>query len=125
MVEKIKTYSFGECLFYDSYAYLKYFSEIDEVKQAYGQEILIDLEDFYGTKKYVFISERGLSTRLNPEILKSLNLTKMKALAIVSPEGPDRMEELIKEQEYFKGSFAFFTSFEAAKNWALTFLEED
>ncbi len=123
MIVKSLKYPFGEFLFYDRYAYFKYFDEIDEVKEHYAQQILKDLESFYGSKKYVFISERGLNTRLNPEILKVLNLTKMKALAIVSPEGPSRREELIKEQEYFKGSFAFFTTYEAAKDWALTFLD--
>jgi len=45
----------------------------------------------------------------------------MYALAVVSPEGSQRREELVVEQGYYKGSFAFFTSYKAAEEWVLTF----
>ncbi|MBA82551.1 MULTISPECIES: hypothetical protein [unclassified Leeuwenhoekiella] len=123
MILKTLEYPFGKGLLYDRYVHFIYPDDIKEVTPEYARMILKDVDSFYGNQKYVFISERGLDTRLDPEMLKGLNLSKMKALAIVSPEGPSRMEELIKEQEVFKGSFAFFTNFDAAKDWALTFLD--
>lgn len=125
MILKTLEYPFGQCLVYEKYAHCKFFDSVRDVPAEYGKQIVKDLDETFGNKKYVLISERGLNTRVEPSVLKLLNLARMKALAIVSPEGEARREELVQEQQYFKGSFAFFTNFEAAKDWALTFIEED
>ncbi len=125
MILKTLEYPFGKCYVYENYAHCIFFDSVLEVPAAYAKQVVKDLDETFGNKKYVLISERGLNTRVEPSILKLLNLARMKALAIVSPEAESRREELIQEQQFFKGSFAFFTNFEAAKDWALTFVEED
>ncbi|PHR98034.1 MAG: hypothetical protein COA80_06195 [Leeuwenhoekiella sp.] len=107
--------------YYAKFIHFKFNEDLKEVVLEYSKQIFDDLENFYGSDKYVFISERGLETSLDPSFIKSLNLFKMKALAVVSPDAAERREELIKEQDHIKGSFAFFTSYEAAEHWARTF----
>ena len=75
----------------------------------------------FGSEKYVLISERNLKTSFNADLMKDLNLSKVRGLAVVSEEGVSRREELIKEQSLFKGSFAYFTNYKAAEEWARTF----
>ncbi|MCC4211950.1 hypothetical protein [Leeuwenhoekiella parthenopeia] len=121
MLLKTITYSFGEAKYYAKFIHFKFNEDLKEVVLENSKQIFADVESFYGSDKYVFISERGLGTSLDPSFIKSLNLSKMKAVAVVSPDVAKRRDELIKEQNYIKGSFAFFTSYEAAEHWARTF----
>ena len=121
MLLKTINYPFGVAKYYAKFIHFKFNEDLKEVVLEYSKQIFDDLENFYGSDKYVFISERGLETSLGPSFIKSLNLSKMKALAVVSPDAAERREELIKEQDHIKGSFAFFTSYEAAEHWARTF----
>ena len=121
MVLKSNSYSFGEAKYFESFVHIKFNEDLDEVKLEYSKRIFKDIEAFYDGARYALISERGLATAFNPINMKSLNLSKMYALAVVSPEGSQRREELVVEQGYYKGSFAFFTTYKAAEEWVLTF----
>ena len=121
MLLKNINYPFGEAKYYAKFIHFKFNEDLKEVLLENSKQIFADIEGFYGSDEYVFISERGLNTSLDPSFIKSLNLSKMKALAVVSPDVARRRDELIKEQNYIKGSFAFFTNYEAAEHWARTF----
>ena len=121
MLLKTISYPFGEAKYYEKFVHFKFDENLKEVLLENSKQIFNDLESFYGSEKYVFISERGLGTSLDPSFIKSINLSKMKALAVVSPDAEERRDELIKEQDYIKSSFAFFTSYDAAEHWARTF----
>lgn len=121
MALKIISYPFGEVKYYKGFIHVKFNEDLDEVKLEFSKKIFKDLDAYYGSEKYVLISERNLNTSFDADLMKSLNLSKMKALAVVSDEGDIRREELIKEQGFFKGSFAYFTNYDAAEEWAKTF----
>ena len=121
MLLKTIPYPFGEAKYYPSFIHVKFREDLDVVELEYSKQIFKDIEAFYDGAKYVVISERGLNTSFDPINMKSLNLSKMQGLAVVSPEGAARRDELIVEQGYYKGSFAFFTTYKAAEEWALTF----
>ncbi len=120
-INNTKTYSFAQVTFYDTFVHCLFNEDLELVSKEKALEIVNAVNKFYGNQKYVLISERGLNTQFDSEIMESLDLHKMKGLAIVSPNGDERRQQLIKEQSYFEGSFAFFETFEAAKEWALTF----
>ncbi|MDP5044086.1 MAG: hypothetical protein NWQ06_03795 [Leeuwenhoekiella sp.] len=120
-VNNTKTYSFAQITFYDKFAHCLFNKDHKVVSKEQALEIVTSVNKYYGNQSYVMISERGLNTEFNSEIIKSLELYKMKGLAIVSPDVDSRRKQLIEEQGYFEGSFAFFETFDAAKEWALTF----
>ncbi|RXG18450.1 hypothetical protein DSM03_1011136 [Leeuwenhoekiella aestuarii] len=121
MVLKTIAYPFGEVKYYEGFIHVKFNEDLDEVKIEYSKKLFEDIEGFYGSEKYILISERNLKTSFNADLMKNLNLSKMRGLAVVSEEGVSRREELIKEQSLFKGSFAYFTNYKAAEEWARTF----
>ena len=121
MILKTVTYPFGEAKYYAKFIHFKFDENLKEVLLENSKLIFKDVESYYGSEKYVFISERGLETGFKPQHIRSLNLSKMKGLAVVSSEGEERRKELVEEQGYFKGSFAFFSTYQAAEEWARTF----
>jgi len=121
MIIETITYPFGIANFYKTFIHIKFNEDLEEVRLEYSKQLFKDVDAFYNSSKYVVISERGLNTAFNPLNMKSLNISKMEGLAVVSPEEVKRRDELILEQGYYKGSFAFFTNYEAAEEWARTF----
>ena len=121
MIKNTKVYPFARVDFYDTYAHIFFNKEVQQVLPEYSQQVINDVVNYFGKEKFILISERGLETKFNSEIIHTLNLSNMKALAIVSPDEESRRKELIKEQSFIKGSFAFFDTYEAAREWALTF----
>ena len=114
MIIETITYPFGIANFYKTFIHIKFNEDLEEVRLEYSKQLFKDVDAFYNSSKYVVISERGLNTAFNPLNMKSLNISKMEGLAVVSPEEVKRRDELILEQGYYKGSFAFFTNYEAA-----------
>ncbi|MGO4912838.1 hypothetical protein [Leeuwenhoekiella sp. W20_SRS_FM14] len=120
-IDNTRQYSFAKATYYDAYVRIQFDSDLKEVLLEQAQLLLKDIAAYYGSQKIVIISQRGLETNLDPEILKILNLSKVEGLAIVSPDAEERRKILIKEQSLFEGSFAYFETYEAAREWALTF----
>ncbi|WP_028376660.1 hypothetical protein [Leeuwenhoekiella sp. MAR_2009_132] len=121
IIDNIRQYSFAKATYFDTYVRIEFNSDLKEVLVEQAQLLLKDMAAYYGGQKFVIISQRGLETNLDPEILKILNLSKVEGLAIVSPDAEERRKILIKEQSLFEGSFAYFETYEAAREWALTF----
>ena len=72
MLLKTIAYPFGEAKYYAKFAHIKFNEDLKEVVLENSKSVLADIESFYGSQKYVLISERGLGTTLNPNFIKSL-----------------------------------------------------
>lgn len=113
-------YPFGNFHLYESYCHLdlidnKYLT-LDECKI-----VIKDINDFYKKNPHVVISDRKFAASIDIEAYKYVNHKRMVGIAIVSAN-ENASEELIKEQEIYKGSFAFFKTLEEAKDWAASFV---
>tara|TARA_R100001369_G_scaffold84305_1_gene117123 strand:+ start:4754 stop:5122 length:369 start_codon:yes stop_codon:yes gene_type:complete len=120
MIQKIDT-GFCELSIYAKYAILKVFENVFydlEKATIVNQKI----QEFFQNKPFVLITERNFKHEIDLSLYKnkSISITNLKGLAIVS-ENPEERIRAINEQPLFENSFAFFEKLTDAENWAEAF----
>ena len=114
-------YPFGNFHLYESYCHLD-LVENKHLTIGECREGINDLNEFYKKRTHVVISDRKFASSIDLEAYRHVNHKRMVGIAIVTTN-EDAADELVKEQEIYKGSFVFFKSLNEAKDWAASFVE--
>ncbi|MGB3774372.1 MAG: hypothetical protein WA951_03875 [Leeuwenhoekiella sp.] len=118
MVNTIE-YPFGKAYCHERFVYFER-APFQDLSAAQVKILMRDINAFYLNKKFVYISNRKMPTKIDISSYKHLNKKQMAALAIVTDE-PDAEKTLLQEQELYDGPFAFFKTLDQAISWAKTF----
>jgi hypothetical protein len=114
-------YQFGEVLCFDNYV-IGNLSGSNIVNTSIAETIINDINNYYGNRKIVYISNRMFAHNVDPQVYKLVNPDKMIGIAIVG-HGATMRDQAIIEQGLYAGSFSFFESMESAVSWAQSFLD--
>ncbi len=120
LMKSIK-YSYGNLHLYEHYCHLD-LGEATFLSLKQCQDVLADLDTFYKKRPHVIISDRKFTASVDTKSYKYVNHKRMVGIAVVT-SNENAKQELVKEQELYGGSFAFFKTVEAAKEWAGNFVE--
>ncbi|WP_339700021.1 hypothetical protein [uncultured Marixanthomonas sp.] len=120
MIHRINT-DFCELSIFAKYAILKVFENVfyDIEKATIVHQ---KFQEFFKNEPFVLITDRNFKHEVDLNLYKnkSISITNLKGLAIVS-ENPEERERAINEQSLFENSFAFFEKLTDAENWAEAF----
>ena len=120
---KNKDLDFGVLEFYDDYVVGRIKSNV-EIDSHKSRQIISAIDDYYGNRKKVYISDRSAGYEVDQSFYKKIDHKKLIGIAIVSNDREKAIQIAQKEQDVYKGSFAVFNSMESAVSWAKSFVKE-
>ena len=121
--QKIIEQDFGVIEFHDSYA----IGRIDpafKVDTRVAKAILQAVNQHFGKRKMVYISDRELSHDVDTSVYRYIDYKKMIGIAIVSSKREEAISSASKEQAVYKGSFGVFHTMDSAVSWAKSVVED-
>lgn len=106
---------FGVLDFYDSY--VTFLVSCERITKEIAEEILGHTDHYFGSKPYVFISNRVFSSRVDPAAYSVVDSQKLIGIAIVS-DNDQSVLEARQEKPLYEGEFQVFRDLDKAKAWA-------
>lgn len=119
MVLKEYTTDFCNLSIYDRYAIFKMF-ENSILDNEHFTFVSKKLKKHYNNNPFVLIADRTFHYKIDFSVYKKRNLKNIKGYAIVSTKEEEK-DRALKEQPFFKNSFALFENLDDAQSWAESF----
>ena len=104
--------------FFDAYVISSLFDDM-VLDQRYVEELTSVCLDFYGARRFIYISNRKANYNVHPTIYLNLNKAKFLAGIAVVSENPRSINMANFERQFSKIPYEVFLEMEDAVEWAL------